>query len=47
MEITYYVENYFQGYQSVSLDGWFLSWFNRETETYCCELATLGMDGVE
>jgi hypothetical protein len=45
--ISYHVDNYFDGYQSISLDGPLLIWWNRDTEDFCLELTTLGMDGVE
>nr|DAF77080.1 MAG TPA: hypothetical protein [Caudoviricetes sp.] len=46
--IRFYVDNYFKGYQLISLcRAGLLSWHNRDTEKQCYELATLGMDGVE
>lgn len=46
-EITYYVDNYFQGFQCICIGGHLLTWFHRETGKDMYAIATLGMDGVE
>ena len=45
--VTYYVDNYFQGFQLICLDDRLLTWWDRVTEKQHYELATLGMDGIE
>lgn len=47
MYIFYFVDNYFQGSQLIDLTGRLLTWWNRDTNEQECELATLGLDGVE
>lgn len=43
MEITYYVDNYFQGQQCITQSGWLLTWWDRDAGKDCYEITTLGM----
>lgn len=41
--LTFYVENYFHGFQLITFDGRLFSWWDRETQSSRYELTTLGL----